>query len=164
MMIPQLYNGRSLARPLCKRTDNCRADYDLISWDIPHSSPKTHLTSSYVYRKALIRKHQLHLTILEYLAKCDYRGVDSVLGRGGWAKGWRVELQFADELDELLLDELYELEEEMRDNEGREDGDKKWVQRLLTQIHADQLRWFILKPGFADRAQGIRLFSTEEEL
>lgn len=25
-------------------------------------------------------------------------------------------------------------------------------------------RWFILKPGFADRAQGIRLFSTQDEL
>lgn len=25
-------------------------------------------------------------------------------------------------------------------------------------------RWFILKPGFADRAQGIRMFSTEDEL
>jgi hypothetical protein len=25
-------------------------------------------------------------------------------------------------------------------------------------------RWYILKPGFADRAQGIRLFSTEAEL
>jgi hypothetical protein len=26
------------------------------------------------------------------------------------------------------------------------------------------VRWFILKPGFADRAQGIRMLSTEDEL
>jgi len=25
-------------------------------------------------------------------------------------------------------------------------------------------RWYILKPGFADRAQGIRLFSSQQEL
>lgn len=25
-------------------------------------------------------------------------------------------------------------------------------------------RWFILKPGMSDKAQGIRMFSTEEEL
>lgn len=44
-----------------------------------------------------------------------------------------------------------------------------FVQRI--QLEAPRLvrtraneRWFILKPGFADRAQGIRLFSSQEEL
>ncbi|KAI9638762.1 tubulin-tyrosine ligase family-domain-containing protein [Dioszegia hungarica] len=125
------------------------ADYDLISFDKPHASPSTHLISSYIYRKALIRKHQLHLTITEYLAKCDHRGVKSVLKDGGVPKGWVVDLQFADELDELLMDDLYELAEGMQSNEEKSDAEKSW---------------YILKPGFADRAQGIRMFSSEYEL
>ncbi|OCF40672.1 cytoplasmic protein [Kwoniella heveanensis CBS 569] len=128
------------------------ADYDLMSFDKPHAYPTSYQISSYIYRKALIRKHQLQSTIIAYLAKCQHRNIESVLNpqtHGGIPKGWNVEIQFADELDELLVDDLYELGEGMRDNEGKEDGEK---------------RWWILKPGFADRAQGIRMFSTEDEL
>ncbi|WVO19489.1 uncharacterized protein IAS62_000775 [Cryptococcus decagattii] len=141
------------------------ADYDLMSFDIPHRNPSQYLISSYIYRKALIRKHQLHNTIITYLAKCSHRKVPSILSPlpeesvgdgdgtdllgGGAPKGWIVDLQFADELDEALMDDLYELDAGMRANEGKEEGER---------------RWWILKPGFADRAQGIRMFSTEEEL
>jgi tubulin--tyrosine ligase len=82
------------------------------------------MISSYIYRKALIRKHQLHLTVTEYLAKCDHRGVSSVLRDGGVPKGWVVDLQFADELDELLMDDLYELAEGMQQNEGRSEAER----------------------------------------
>ncbi|WWD20428.1 hypothetical protein CI109_104904 [Kwoniella shandongensis] len=125
------------------------ADYDLLSFDLPHSNPTEYLISSYIYRKALIRKHQLHSTITSYLAKCQHRGVKSVLADGGVPKGWTVDIQFADELDEILMDDLYELADGMRENEDKEERDR---------------RWWILKPGFADRAQGIRMFSTEDEL
>jgi hypothetical protein len=131
----------------------CRADYDLMTFDKPHADQSL-LISSYVYRKALIRKHQLHATVTEYLAKSSYRGEKSVLappengGVGGVPKGWIVDVQFADELDELLMDDLYELADAMQRNESGE-GEKQW---------------FILKPGFADRAQGIRMFSTEGEM
>lgn len=122
-----------------------------MAFDKPHAD-ESYLISSYIYRKALIRKHQLHTTVQEYLAKMDHRGIPSVLaprdgGVGGIPRGWVVDIQFADELDELLMDELYELGETMRRNE--EGGEKQW---------------FILKPGFAERAQGIRMFSTEDEL
>lgn len=123
------------------------ADYDLMTFDVPHRDP-SYLISSYVYRKALIRKHQLHMTITEYLAKADHRGIASVL-RHSVPQGWTVDVQFADELDELLMDDLYELAEQMQANEGRD---------------AEEKRWYILKPGFTDRAQGIRLFSSEEEM
>ncbi|OXG19421.1 cytoplasmic protein [Cryptococcus neoformans Tu401-1] len=141
------------------------ADYDLMSFDIPHKNPSKYLISSYIYRKALIRKHQLHNTIIAYLAKCSHRKIPSILSPlsegpvgdgggtdvlgGGAPKGWIVDLQFADELDEALMDDLYELDVGMRENEGKGEGER---------------RWWILKPGFADRAQGIRMFSTEEEL
>ncbi len=42
-------------------------------------------------------------------------------------KGWVVDLQFADELDELLMDDLYELADGMRQNEGRSDSEKRYV-------------------------------------
>ncbi|KAK4686790.1 tubulin---tyrosine ligase, partial [Tremellales sp. Uapishka_1] len=125
------------------------ADYDLLAFNKPHSNPNDYLTSSYVYRKSLIRKHQLHLTLTEYLAKCRHRDIKSVLEEGGMPKGWVVDVQFADELDELLLDDLYDLRQSLERNLEVEDEEKSW---------------FILKPGFADRAQGIRMFSTEDEL
>lgn len=123
-----------------------------MTFDKPHANPSYQI-SSYVYRKALIRKHQLHTTVIEYLAKCEHRGIVSALapasGAGGLPKGWVLDIQFADELDELLMDDLHELAEAMQRNEGLEEREREW---------------FILKPGFADRAQGIRMFSTEDEL
>lgn len=104
-----------------------RADYDLMSFDVPYASPTTHLISSYIYRKALIRKHQLHLTITEYLAKSSHRGHKSILDRqgGGWMQGWNVEIQFADELDEMWVDELFELGEALNANEDLPVAEKK---------------------------------------
>ncbi|WVW87061.1 hypothetical protein I302_109118 [Kwoniella bestiolae CBS 10118] len=128
------------------------ADYDLLSFDPPHSNPTAYLISSYIYRKALIRKHQLHSTIQAYLAKCQHRGIQSILSPdqgGGTPRGWNVEIQFLDELDELLVDDLWDLSEGMRGNED---------------LPEEERSWYILKPGFADRAQGIRMFSTEDEL
>ena len=53
------------------------------------------------------------------------------------------QISFADELDELWSDELYDLGQRLDD--------------------PDPGVW-ILKPGLADRGQGIRLFRTREEL
>jgi tubulin--tyrosine ligase len=88
---------------------SCRADYDGVSFHIPHSNQTEYLTSCYLYCKALIRKHQLHLTITKYLPNCEHRGVRSVLAEGGEPKGWVIEVQFADDLEEALMDDLGEL-------------------------------------------------------
>lgn len=101
-----------------------RADYDLLAFEIPHANPTTHLISSYVYRKALIRKHQLHTTLLEYVAKSQYRGNKTILEEAA-PRGWTVEIRFADELDEALVDELGELRVDLEDNLQREDHDKQ---------------------------------------
>ena len=58
------------------------------------------------------------------------------------------ELDFAEFLDEALL-EAYEVRQSLTENEGREPSERAW---------------WILKPGMSDRGQGIRLFSTMEEL
>ena len=42
--------------------------------------------------------------------------------------GWVIELQFADELEELMRDELWELGEQLRENEVTEEAEKKSVE------------------------------------
>lgn len=123
------------------------ASQNLLQWatydDIEHehtlsppSSTKV-LSSSYVIRKALIRKH--------FLSRCAHlhttKYPESLL-KHGMPKTWELELSFVDELDEMWSDELWDLGEEL-------DRGKKWM---------------ILKPGMADRGNGLRLFHTKEEL
>ncbi|RDX55970.1 tubulin-tyrosine ligase [Lentinus brumalis] len=117
------------------------ATYDALDHELTfsHGPQSKVLSSSYVIRKALIRKHFLSRCIRNYLTKRP----ESVLSRGV-PKTWEFELSFADELDELWSDELYDLSEEI---------DK-----------GDPSIWWILKPGMADRGMGLRLFHTKEDL
>ncbi|KAI0732299.1 tubulin-tyrosine ligase [Fomitopsis betulina] len=114
--------------------------YDVIDHDLTHLSPAgSHvLSSSYTIRKALIRKHYLSRCLQNYLTKHG----DSSL-RHAVPQTWDIELSFADELDEMWSDDIYDLGQELDDN------DKKW---------------WILKPGMADRGMGIRLFHTKDDL
>ncbi len=104
------------------------ADYDLLHLDGVLSHPTTQLISSYVYRKTLIRKQNLQRAVDEYRAKMRYRGTPSVLERA-MPRGWTIEIQMADELEEMLMDELYDLREEMAANEGKGEGERRWVGR-----------------------------------
>ena len=115
--------------------------YDAIDHDLTHISPPGSriLSSSYTIRKALIRKHYLSRCIQNYLTKHG----DSPLRRAV-PQTWDIELSFADELDEMWSDDLYDL--------GRELDDE------------NAAKWWILKPGMADRGMGIRLFHTKDEL
>ncbi|PIL32063.1 hypothetical protein GSI_06767 [Ganoderma sinense ZZ0214-1] len=117
------------------------ATYDELDHDLTfsHDPASKVLSSSYVIRKALIRKHYLSRCIHNYLTKHP----DSILRRGV-PRTWELELGFADELDELWSDELYDLSKEI------EKGDTS--------------KWWILKPGMADRGMGLRLFHTKEDL
>ncbi|KAI0670003.1 tubulin-tyrosine ligase [Trametes maxima] len=117
------------------------ATYDELEHDLTFSqAPGARvLSSSYVIRKALIRKHFLSRCIHNYLTKHP----DSILS-WGVPRSWELEISFADELDELWGDDLYDLSDEI---------DK-----------SDASKWWILKPGMADRGMGIRLFHTKDEL
>lgn len=86
----------------------------------------------------MIRKHYLHNTIVSYLAKHPESPLAQAI-----PKTWSIDIAFADELDELWADELYELGE------------------LLDQKNNS---WYILKPGMSDRGMGIRLFKTKDDL
>lgn len=115
--------------------------YDEIDHDLTYSPPDSTkvLSSSYVIRKALIRKHYLSRCIHNYLIK--HQG--SILEHHV-PKTWELELSFADELDEMWSDDLWDLGAELDNPESK--------------------KWWILKPGMADRGMGIRLFHTKEEL
>lgn len=64
-------------------------------------------------------------------------------------KTWEIEISFADELDELWADELWDLSDVL--------------DKLAASPEPDD-RWWILKPGMADRGMGIRLFNSKESL
>ena len=118
--------------------------YDEIDHTLVYADRNDVLSSSYVIRKALIRKHFLSRCIYSYLTKHP----DSVL-RIATPKTWEIEIAFADELDDLWADELWELSDILEKSiASPETGD----------------RWWILKPGMADRGMGIRLFNSKQSL
>lgn len=98
---------------------------------------------AYSIRKALIRKHFLSQTVREYIAK----NPKSVLTRAV-PETWNLEVDYVEFLDDAL-DESFELRGELELNESRDPIDRKW---------------YILKPGMAERGAGLRLFSTIAEL
>lgn len=115
------------------------ADYDLLPFETLLGTKKS--CSSYVIRKALIRKHYLANAVHAHCVK--NAGFVAKIPRT-----WFLDIQFADELDELLADDLYDLRDALEHNE----------------TDTDEKSWFILKPGMADQANGIRLFSSLAQL
>lgn len=107
------------------------------------SNPNTSFANAYIIRKALIRKHYLSTTAFNWIAK----NPASILVTN-IKPACDFELDYAEFLDEALV-EAWELKESFERNEGKESQEREW---------------WILKPGMSDRGQGIRLFSTEEEL
>ncbi|KZM27014.1 uncharacterized protein EKO05_0004986 [Ascochyta rabiei] len=120
--------------------------YESIDWDQLMSHSSTSLANAYIIRKALIRKHYLSTTIANWITKYP----DSVLKRGA-KPSVEFEVDYAEFLDDALV-EAWELKESWARNEefGEDEKEKRG--------------WWILKPGMSDRGQGIRLFSSEEEL
>ncbi|KZF19776.1 sure-like protein [Xylona heveae TC161] len=120
------------------------AAYESLAFEHLFSHPKTILANSYVIRKALIRKHFLSSTITTWTTKHP----DSVL-KQHTKPAVHFEVDYAEFLDDALVD-AFDLHESWARNAQIDDP--------------RQREWWILKPGMSDRGQGIRLFSTEEEL
>jgi tubulin--tyrosine ligase len=117
--------------------------YESLSFELALSHPERMLLNAYVIRKALIRKHFLAMTVDTWIKKHP----ESIL-KSNVQPSYGFELDYAEFLDEALL-EAYELRESLEANLEKE---------------PDQQQWWILKPSMSDRAQGIRIFSTLEEL
>jgi len=96
-----------------------------------------------LHRKALIRKHFLAHTVHVHVTK----NPTSILSQS-FAESYPLELDYAEYLDEALA-EAYELRDSLVSNDEKS---------------PDERCWWILKPSMSDRGQGIRLFSTVEEL
>ena len=78
--------------------------YDEIDHESVHFNHRTVLSSSYIFRKALIRKHYLSRAIRAFLTKHP----SSVLS-DATPRTYELEISFADELEEMWTDELWEL-------------------------------------------------------
>ncbi|RFU35335.1 hypothetical protein B7463_g968, partial [Scytalidium lignicola] len=117
--------------------------YEALDFEYSMSNPSTALVNSYIIRKALIRKHYLGTTAYNWTTKYP----NSVLA-SHIKPSCDFELDYAEFLDEALV-EAWELQSSFQNNEDKEPSEREWL---------------ILKPGMSDRGQGIRLFSTEEEL
>ena len=130
------------------------SSYDEIDHVLTHSHSAHHdarvRSSSYVIRKALIRKHFLSRCIRSYLTKSP----DSVL-RTAVPRTWEIEISFADELDDLWADELWDLSDIL---------DRSIPSPSSPPSPETDDRWWILKPGMADRGMGIRLFNSKDSL
>lgn len=111
--------------------------YDAIQHELTHSDPANVLSSSYIIRKALIRKHFLSRCVHSYLTKNNQSLLKDAIPRT-----WELEISHADELDEMWSDELWDLGKDIQ----------------------DATKWYILKPGMADRGMGIRLFNSKDSL
>lgn len=123
--------------------------YESIDFDhlMEHSS--TSIANAYVIRKALIRKHYLSTTIANWITKYPQSLLKSHV-----KPSVEFEVDYAEFLDDALV-EAWELKESWARNEAHDDeGDDALNKR----------EWWILKPGMSERGQGIRLFSSEEEL
>ncbi|KAI1872411.1 uncharacterized protein JN550_004130 [Neoarthrinium moseri] len=123
--------------------------YEAIDWEFVSEHESTCLVNSYMLRKALIRKHYLGSTVENWVAKRP----DSVL-KTHVKRGEAFELDYAEFLDDALV-EAFDLRASLERNEECDD------QRPEQENNKE---WWILKPGMSDRGQGIRLFSTMEEL
>ncbi|WYZ35545.1 hypothetical protein EsH8_X_000192 [Colletotrichum jinshuiense] len=122
------------------------AQYEALDFDHAAAHASTALVNSYVIRKALIRKHYLSATVDHWAAKHPGSALAAHVKRGE-----HFEVDYAEFLDDALV-EAFDLRESMGRNEAA--GEDAGAER----------EWWILKPGMSDRGQGIRLFSSTEEL
>ncbi|KYK55062.1 tubulin-tyrosine ligase [Drechmeria coniospora] len=117
--------------------------YESIDFEFASSHPGSCLVNSYVIRKALIRKHYLSTTVDHWVAKNPNSPLKRHVKRSE-----AFEVDYAEFLDDALV-EAFDLRESLDRNGAMERNERAW---------------WILKPGMSDRGQGIRLFSTMEEL
>jgi len=115
------------------------SSYECLDFDRILRIPQATLCNSYIFRKALIRKHFLANTVQNWISKHP----ESIL-QSYTPKTYLLECDYAEYLDEAL-NEAFELRAALEASETNEN-------------------WFILKPSMTDRGQGIRLFSTRDQL
>ena len=122
--------------------------YETIDFEYAASHPESCLINSYMIRKALIRKHFLSTTVEHWVAKHPDSPLKTHVKRSE-----AFEVDYAEFLDDALV-EAFDLRASLEHNETLPDSG----------VEAQGREWWILKPSMSDRGQGIRLFSTMDEL
>ncbi|GAO16310.1 hypothetical protein UVI_02016970 [Ustilaginoidea virens] len=120
--------------------------YESIDFEYAASHPKSCLINSYMIRKALIRKHYLSNTVDHWVAKNPTSPLNQHVKRSE-----AFEVDYAEFLDDALV-ESFDLCASLSRNAA------------VSESEPWNKEWWILKPGMSDRGQGIRLFSTMQEL
>lgn len=121
--------------------------YESIDFDYALTRPASAcLVNSYMIRKALIRKHFLSATVDSWVSKNPASILKTHVKRAE-----HFEVDFAEFLDDALV-EAWDLHASLDRN------------LALAEDEQDRKEWWILKPSMSDRGQGIRLFSSMEEL
>ncbi|KAK4164503.1 tubulin-tyrosine ligase [Cladorrhinum sp. PSN259] len=141
---PEISLSSLIPTPECKIVQIM--PYESLDFDFATSHPSWALVNAYVIRKALIRKHYLGVTVDQWLPKHP----DSILKRNV-KRSEAFEVDYAEFLEDALV-ECWDLNASMERNAN------------VNSESEDEKEWWILKPGMSDRGQGIRLFSTMEEL
>ena len=80
------------------------SNYDEMDHELTLTHTSSVLSSSYTIRKALTRKHFLSRSILSYTTKTSESPLKTAA-----PPTYEIEISFADELEEILTDELWEL-------------------------------------------------------
>lgn len=116
--------------------------YEALDFEHAMRYSATSQICAYVIRKALIRKHYLSNTVAAWLSKHP----ESIL-KDHFKASVHFELDYAEFLDDALVD-AWDLHESMARSQGQ----------------TENKEWWILKPGMSDGGNGIRLFTSIEEL
>ncbi|KAI7904694.1 tubulin-tyrosine ligase family-domain-containing protein [Cokeromyces recurvatus] len=113
-------------------------EYELINWQNLAKNPQQTLANAYCIRKGLIRKSQFAYNVSKYLSK----NPTSIL-KQAIPETWLFELDHVDYFEEAM-NEVYEVERDLNE-EGSE-------------------HMFIIKPSMANKAAGIKVFNSLEQL
>ncbi|KAI8088365.1 tubulin-tyrosine ligase family-domain-containing protein [Thamnidium elegans] len=128
-----------------ENAESCPADtqlqwleYELIDWHHLAKYDTESLSNAYCIRKGLIRKSQLAYNMAKYLSKHP----DSILKKA-IPETWQFELDHVDYFDEAM-NEVFEVERDLEEEGGN--------------------HMFIIKPSMANKAAGIKVFNSLDQL
>ncbi|KAF1804811.1 tubulin-tyrosine ligase family-domain-containing protein [Mucor lusitanicus] len=110
-------------------------EYELINWHHLSMHDKDSLANAYCIRKGLIRKSQMAYNMTKYLSKHP----NSILKKA-IPETWLFELDHVDYFEEAMND-VFEVERDLQDG-----------------------HMFIIKPSMANKAAGIKVFNSLDEL
>ncbi|KAI7859272.1 tubulin-tyrosine ligase family-domain-containing protein [Circinella umbellata] len=119
-------------------------EYELINWSLLAAKEETTMANAYCIRKGLIRKAQFSYNVSKYLSK----NPESIL-KQAIPETWQFELDHIDYIDEAL-NEVFEVERDLKENEDKSEEEMKHV--------------FIIKPSMANKAAGIHVFDSLDQL